>query len=141
MATIEKEIGIVPIPSQSHYFPWLSRTFRAFSERRESLGLNNPGTVEGIAKEVQRDVLLNSLSFSGLRADLTKAFSISPLFHIQHALSSGSQALPPYTFNAMYGSSKVCSELIWHLKRNRQIDEMKYHVSNTGSGFPSRELG
>ena len=138
MSAVEKEFDSIPIPSQSHYFPWLSRTFRAFSERRESLGLNNPGTVEGIAKEVQRDVLLNSLSFSGLRADLTKAFSISPLFHIQHALSSGSQALPPYTFNAMYGSSKVCSELTWHFDFHRRIDAMKYHVSKVSLGFPSR---
>ena len=138
MSVVEKEYSSIPIPSQSHYFPWLSSTFGAFFERRESIGLNNPGTVEGIAKEVQRDVLLNSLSFSGLRADLTKAFSISPLFHIQHALSSGSQALPPYTFNAMYGSSKVRSGLTWHSECYRRSDEVMYHFSKTISGFSSR---
>ena len=132
MAAAEKEIGSVPFPSQSHYFPWLSRTFRSFTERRESIGLNNPGTVEGIAKEVQRDVLLNSLSFSGLRADLTKAFSISPMFQIQHALSSGSQALAPYTFNAMYGSPKVRVLLEHRSARdvNVAFDSTYYQISN-----------
>ena len=106
-AAAEKEIRDVIFPVQNPVYSSIRNTFKGFSERRESIGLKNPGTVEGLAKEVQRDVLLNSMSFSGLRADLTKAFSISPMFHIQHALSSGSQALPPYTFNAMYGSPKV----------------------------------
>lgn len=30
--------------------------------------------------EVQRDVLTTNLMFSGLRADLTKAFSLNPLY-------------------------------------------------------------
>ena len=30
--------------------------------------------------EVQRDVLTTNLMFSGLRADLTKAFSFNPLY-------------------------------------------------------------
>lgn len=85
----------------------LQDVYRAFSERREALGLSNPGTVENIAKEVQRDVFLNNLSFSGLRADLTKAFSVAPLFQVSHALSMGSQAQPPYTYAALYGSPKV----------------------------------
>jgi mitochondrial import receptor subunit TOM40 len=63
--------------------------------------------VENIAKEVQRDVFLNNLTFSGVRADLTKAFSVAPLFQISHALSMGSQGLPPYAYAALYGSPKV----------------------------------
>lgn len=82
-------------------------TLASFSERREALGLSNPGTVEGIAREVQKDVLLNNYTFTGLRADLTKAFSASPLFQISHAFAMGSQALPPYTFAALYGTSNV----------------------------------
>jgi mitochondrial import receptor subunit TOM40 len=87
----------------------LRDVYTAFSERREALGLSNPGSVENIAKEVQRDVFLNNLTFSGVRADLTKAFSVAPLFQISHALSMGSQGLPPYAYAALYGSPKVCS--------------------------------
>jgi mitochondrial import receptor subunit TOM40 len=85
----------------------VQNVYRAFSERREALGLPNPGTVENLAKEVQRDVFLNNMSFSGLRADLTKAFSVAPLFQVSHALSMGSQLQPPYTYAALYGSPKV----------------------------------
>ncbi|KAF2000887.1 hypothetical protein P154DRAFT_522161 [Amniculicola lignicola CBS 123094] len=85
----------------------LAEAYAVFRERREALGLTNPGTVESIAKEVQRDVFLNNLSFSGLRADLTKAFSVSPLFQVSHALSMGSVSQPPYTYAALYGSPKV----------------------------------
>jgi hypothetical protein len=86
----------------------LADTYTSFSERREALGLSNPGTVENIAREVQRDVFLNNYTFSGLRADLTKAFSISPLFQVSHAFAMGSQGLPPYTFAALFGTNKVC---------------------------------
>lgn len=85
----------------------LADTYTSFSERRAALGLPNPGTVENIAREVQRDVFLNNYTFSGLRADLTKAFSISPLFQVSHAFSMGSQGLPPYTFAALFGTNKI----------------------------------
>lgn len=86
----------------------LADSYNSFQERRGALGLSNPGTVENIAREVQRDVFLNNYSFSGLRADLTKAFSIAPLFQVSHAFSMGSQGLPPYTFAALFGTNKVC---------------------------------
>lgn len=86
----------------------LADTYTSFAERRAALGLSNPGTVETIAREVQRDVFLNNYTFSGLRADLTKAFSINPLFQVSHAFSMGSQGLPPYTFAALFGTNKVC---------------------------------
>jgi len=82
-------------------------TYTAFSERRAALGLSNPGTVDDIAREVQRSVFLNNYTFSGLRADLMKAFSVSPLFQVSHGFASGSQGLPPYTFSALYGTNKV----------------------------------
>jgi mitochondrial import receptor subunit TOM40 len=85
----------------------LADTYTSFQQRRGALGLSNPGTVENIAREVQRDVFLNNYSFSGLRADLTKAFSISPLFQVSHAFSIGSQGLPPYAFAALFGTNKV----------------------------------
>ena len=83
-------------------------TYYNFQARRELLGLSNPGTVENVAKEVQRDVFLNNLTFSGLRAELTKAFSVAPLFQVCHSFSQGSQQMPPYVFMALFGTSKVC---------------------------------
>lgn len=85
----------------------LRDTYNNFQARRETLGLSNPGTVENVAKEVQRDVFLNNSTFSGLRAELTKAFSVSPLFQVCHSFSSGSQQMPPYAFMALFGTSKV----------------------------------
>lgn len=82
-------------------------TYQSFQARREALGLSNPGTVDGIAREVQRDVFLTNQTFSGLRAELNKSFSIYPLFQISHAFSSGSQMLSPYTFLALYGTNNV----------------------------------
>ena len=85
----------------------LRDTYISFSERRAALGLSNPGTVDNIAREVQKDVFLTNYMFGGLRADLTKAFSVAPLFQVSHAFSMGSQGLPPYTFAALYGTPKV----------------------------------
>jgi mitochondrial import receptor subunit TOM40 len=82
-------------------------TYRSFSERRRALGLPNPGKVDDIAREVQRDVFLTNFAFTGLRADLTKAFSMSPLFQVSHGFSMGSQGLPPYSFGALFGTNKV----------------------------------
>ncbi|MCJ1375477.1 translocase of outer mitochondrial membrane [Loxospora ochrophaea] len=82
-------------------------TYRSFSERRDALGLSNPGTVDNIAREVQKDVFLTNYMFTGMRADLTKAFSVAPLFQVSHAFTMGTQALPPYSFAALYGTSKV----------------------------------
>ena len=87
----------------------LSSYSSLFQARREALGLPNPGTVDNIASELQRGVFLTNLIFSGLRADLTKTTSVNPLFQVSHAFSQGSQALPPYAFAAIYGSSKVCT--------------------------------
>lgn len=82
--------------------------YSSFSERRAALGLPNPGTVDNVGREVQKEVLLSNFMFSGLRADLTKVFGMSPLFRISHAFSMGSSGnLPPYAFSAMYGTPKV----------------------------------
>jgi mitochondrial import receptor subunit TOM40 len=86
-----------------------SLAISAFQDKRKALGLSNPGSLDNISKEVDRDVFLNNFSFTGLRADITKIFGVHPLFHISHQLSTGSQAQPPYAFSALYGSSNVCS--------------------------------
>ena len=106
-ATLEKDSPLGFLVNNSVTVA-LADTLTSFSERREALGLSNPGTVENIAREVQRDVFLNNYTFSGLRADLTKAFSIAPLFQVSHAFSMGSQGLPPYTFAALFGTNRVC---------------------------------
>lgn len=84
----------------------ITEAWKAFSDRRDRLGLSNPGTVEAIAKEVQRDVLLNNHMFTGIKADLTKPFSVSPLFQVSHQFAMGDR-LQPYTFAALYGTNKV----------------------------------
>jgi mitochondrial import receptor subunit TOM40 len=112
LETKQQEAAIADIVSHTgpvHTGPFarLQDVYSAFQERREALGLSNPGTVENIHSEVQRGVFLNNLSFSGLRAELTKAFSAAPLFQVSHALSMGSQAQAPYAYTALYGSPKV----------------------------------
>lgn len=108
MASLEKaDQQALDLFTNNAVFRKLQSYYDSYSERREALGLSNPGTIDNISKEVQRDVFLNNLTFSGLRADLTKAFSVAPLFQVSHALSMGSQGLPPYAYAALYGSPKV----------------------------------
>lgn len=83
----------------------------SFSERRAKLGLANPGTIESLSKEVQRDVFLNNHMFTGVRADLTKVFSMAPLFQVSHQFAMG-ERINPYTFAAMYGTGRVGQPLL-----------------------------
>lgn len=83
-------------------FSYLNDVYITISEHRKSLGLINPGTIENLTKEVNRDVFLHQYFFTGLRADLNKAFSLNPAFQTSHTLSIGSPALPPYAFSALY---------------------------------------
>lgn len=83
----------------------------SFSERRAKLGLANPGTIEGLSREVQRDVFLNNHMFTGVRADLTKIFSMAPLFQVSHQFAMG-ERINPYTFAAMYGTGRVGHALV-----------------------------
>ncbi|BFZ55112.1 translocase of outer mitochondrial membrane [Savitreella phatthalungensis] len=82
--------------------------FAHLQELRRSLKLPYPGTVEHISKEVQMDVQLSRLMFSGIRADITKVGSISPsVFHLTHSFSAGSQVLPPYSLSAAFATNRV----------------------------------
>jgi mitochondrial import receptor subunit TOM40 len=108
MATLsEKDSDALSFFTTNAVVNQLAEAYANLQERREALGLSNPGTIDNIAKEVERDVFLNGSAFSGLRADITKAFSVAPLFQVSHSLSTGSQSLNPYTFAAMYGSPKA----------------------------------
>ena len=98
-------------PARSNgFFGTVLNAYEAFHDRRAQLGLSNPGPVDEINREVSRGVFLNNLTFSGLRAELNKSFSIYPLFQISHAFATGSQALSPYTFLALYGTNNVSIE-------------------------------
>ncbi|KAF2161276.1 hypothetical protein M409DRAFT_69882 [Zasmidium cellare ATCC 36951] len=103
---VAQPVALPPIRTNG-FLDTVLDTYRSFQARRDALGLSNPGTVDQIAKEVQRDVFLTNQTFSGLRAELNKSFSIMPLFQISHAFSSGSQLLSPYTFLALYGTNNI----------------------------------
>lgn len=113
MSLSEKDQAALDVFTQNAVVSRISDVFTTFFERREALGLTYPGTVDNIAKEVKRDVFLDNLTFSGLRADLTKAFSVSPLFQVSHALSMGAQGMPPYTYAVLYGSPKACIAVMY----------------------------
>ena len=85
----------------------LQHTQTSISELRAALGLPNPGSVENVAREVQKDVFVTNFMFTGLRADLNRPLSVSPLFQYAHAFALGSQGLPPYNFSAIYGTQGV----------------------------------
>lgn len=85
----------------------ISETYANLSEKRKALGLEYPGTVDGIAREVQREVLLTNYMFTGLRCDLQKVFSVAPLFRIQHGFAMGSPSLPPWQLMTLYGNPNV----------------------------------
>ncbi|KAI5849562.1 eukaryotic porin/Tom40 [Morchella snyderi] len=78
-----------------------------FHNRRATLGLTNPGTIENISREALKDVFLNNFLFSGMRADLSKSFSMDPIFQTSHSFAMGAQGIPPYTFAALFGNSKT----------------------------------
>jgi mitochondrial import receptor subunit TOM40 len=84
----------------------VSDAYRSFSDRRAKMGLTNPGTVESISKEVQREVSLTNYMHTGLRADLTKAVSLSPLFQVSHQFAMG-EHMKPYAFAALLGTNNV----------------------------------
>ena len=96
-----------PTPRTNGLFDRFIDAYENFHARRAALGLSNPGAVDEISKEVERSVFLKNQTFSGLRAELNKSFSIYPLFQISHAFSAGSQQLSPYTFLALYGTNNV----------------------------------
>ncbi|ODV83516.1 hypothetical protein CANARDRAFT_29955 [[Candida] arabinofermentans NRRL YB-2248] len=87
-------------------FSFVNNVQNSIINHRNSLDLINPGTFENINKEVSRDVFLNQLQFKGLRADISKTFSMKPIFQISHGLSIGGQSAP-YSFTSMFGSEST----------------------------------
>lgn len=95
--------------SSNPVFSYLNDVYTNISQHRQSLGLTNPGTVENLTKEVNRDVFLNQHFFQGLRADLNKSFSFDPAFQTSHAFSIGGD-LPPYAFSALYARENMFAQ-------------------------------
>ncbi|KAF5315857.1 hypothetical protein D9611_004702 [Ephemerocybe angulata] len=116
MASIsEKTIPPPPPPAPpvllpSSYFNPVSPFFNAydrFATWRRDLGLPHPGSVENLGKEVKATHLSNYI-FDGARADMTKTFSMNPLFQVTHSFALGSQTVPPsYNFGAIYATPAV----------------------------------
>lgn len=108
------QFGGLPVPVSSKpsngfwalnpVFSYIGDVYSTVSDHRSALGLSNPGTIENLNKEVSRDVFLTQYAFSGLRADLNKAFSLAPAFQTSHTLSIGSPVLPSYAFSAVYAA-------------------------------------
>lgn len=107
MGDAKLETSLPPYLEGNSLVRALRETYTSFSERREALGLSNPGTVENIAREVQKDVFLTNSMFTGLRADFSRPLSVTPLFQYTHAFAMGAQGIPPYGFSAIYGTQRV----------------------------------
>lgn len=108
--------GISPMtPEQSTESFWSSNPLSSYfidvynniHSHRQTLSLVNPGTVESLNKEVSRDVFLTQYFFTGLRADLNKAFSLNPAFQTSHSFVIGSENLPNYAFSALFADDDI----------------------------------
>ncbi|TDL27486.1 hypothetical protein BD410DRAFT_782573 [Rickenella mellea] len=81
--------------------------YSRFSQWRTSIGLPNPGTVEGLQKEV-KNTLLTNFFFDGARADLNKALSMNPAFQVTHSFHLASQtSMPSYNFGAVFANASL----------------------------------
>ncbi|KAH3667872.1 hypothetical protein WICMUC_005150 [Wickerhamomyces mucosus] len=96
--------------SSNPIFSYLNNVYENIADHRNSLNLVNPGTIENLSQEVTRSVFLNQYFFTGLRADLNKAFSINPAFQTSHTFSIGSQSIPPYAFSALYATESFFAQ-------------------------------
>ncbi|SCW00359.1 LAFE_0C02454g1_1 [Lachancea fermentati] len=93
--------------SSNPIFSYLNDVYNNIHAHRQSLSLVNPGTIENLNKEVSRDVFLTQYFFTGLRADLNKAFALNPAFQTSHTLSMGSPNLPSYAFSALFANDNL----------------------------------
>lgn len=101
------ETFLPPYLQENGVLKMLRETYTSFSQRREALGLSNPGTVDKIKREVDTDVFLTKYMFTGLKADFNRPLSMLPLFQYSHSFALGSQQIPPYGFSALFGTQGV----------------------------------
>ncbi|KAK6349818.1 translocase of outer mitochondrial membrane [Orbilia brochopaga] len=96
--------------AQNPLYSVINDGLSSLSARRDALELPNPGTFEGVTSELTKGVFLSNMQFTGLRADIAKIFSVSPLFQVSHSFAmgvGGPGAATPYTFSAIHGTSKA----------------------------------
>lgn len=96
--------GVLSFLTDNAIATTVADSYAAFSDRRKALNLTNPGAVDNIAAEIQKDVLCTNFMFQGLRADFQKLFSLAPQFRIQHHFQMGPNVPSPYNLMA-------CTEL------------------------------
>jgi len=112
--SIEKPAAPAPpvtaVPPAWSYFNPVSPLFNAydrFATWRRDLGLPHPGSAENLQKEAKGTHLSNFI-FDGARADLTKTFSMNPLFQVTHSFALGSQNAPSsYNFSSIFATQQV----------------------------------
>ncbi|KAG0224851.1 eukaryotic porin/Tom40 [Mortierella sp. GBAus27b] len=74
--------------------------FARVHQFREDLNLPNPGTYEGVHREVKH-TFLNNHVFDGARCDITKA--LTPNFQVTHSFGMGSSSAPSsYNFGTAF---------------------------------------
>ncbi|OBA27699.1 hypothetical protein HANVADRAFT_52136 [Hanseniaspora valbyensis NRRL Y-1626] len=83
-------------------FKYLNTVYLNIDEKRRSLDLVNPGTIENLTREVTRDVFPTMYQFTGMRAELNKTFAMNPIFQTSHTFATGSEHLPKYAFACAY---------------------------------------
>ncbi|KAG5362608.1 Mitochondrial import receptor subunit TOM40 [Yarrowia sp. B02] len=93
-----------PAWTNNALWAYLTETYNNIAAKRSGLNLVNPGTLENLNKEVSKDVFLTNYFFTGLRAEISKTFSMNPAFQVSHSFSLGSKVLPPYAFAAFFAN-------------------------------------
>lgn len=84
----------------------LRDSYNAFHARREALGLTQPGRYDSISQEISGTVFTDhERPQPGLQAEISN--TVAPGFVVMHALASGSEEVPPYSFTAMLQKNKV----------------------------------
>lgn len=130
---VEANAGSLSFLTDNVIAATIADSYAAFSERRKALKLTNPGTVDNIAREIQKDVLCTNFMFQGLRADFQKVFSLAPLFRIQHGFQMGPNVPSPYNLMALYGTSSV---RIFHSSAREPFSLADYVYSGFIASWP-----
>ncbi|WOO81392.1 Mitochondrial import receptor subunit tom40 [Vanrija pseudolonga] len=82
----------------------LAATFERFHNFKEYYGLVQPGTVEGLTRDVN-NTLMSNYFFEGARADLSKVVSPNPAFQITHSFQLGQKS--NYTLGTVFANANT----------------------------------
>ncbi|KAG0286371.1 translocase of outer mitochondrial membrane [Linnemannia gamsii] len=112
-APLKTPLGFNPLPNMSAAAPvptepaapaglvdQVKGAFQKVNSFRDSLNLPNPGTYEGVNREVKHTFLTNHV-FDGARCDITKV--LTPNFQVTHSFAMGAAASPStYNFGTAF---------------------------------------